>query len=65
MMESTEDVSRNLNLEEENRYNLPPNIKYHFNFYNRKKFEQTNKEFVMPRKKKNWLKRIYIFMKKI
>lgn len=65
LVESTEDVSHHLNLEEENLHNLPPMIKIYFNSYNQQKLKQINNEVVMPMKKKNWLKRIYIFMKKL
>jgi hypothetical protein len=65
LLESTEDVSHLLNLEEENRYNLPPIIRIYFDSYNQQKLKRVNNEVVMPMKKKKWLKRIYIFMKKL
>ena len=54
-----------LGLEEENRYNLPPIIRIYFDSYNQQKLKRVNNEVVMPMKKKKWLKRIYIFMKKL
>ena len=54
-----------LGLEEENRYNLPPIIQIYFDSYHKQKFEQPKKEFILPNKKKNWIKRMYIFMKKL
>ena len=67
LTESSEDVSYSsfLNFEEENLYNLPPIIKIYFDSYRQQKFEQMNNQQDIPSKKKNWIKRIYIFMKKL
>lgn len=48
-----------------NPYNLPPTIEIFYNSYNMQKLEQKNNEEILPRKGKNWIKRIYIFMKKL
>ncbi|WP_166668182.1 hypothetical protein [Epilithonimonas xixisoli] len=66
LFESSENVSDSFSskIEEENLYNLPPIVKIYFDSYNQQKLELINNEIVVSRKKKNWVKRIYIFVKK-
>lgn len=49
---------------EKNPYYLSPMIKFKFESYHQQKLENISNEEIVPKKRKNWLKRIYIFMKK-
>lgn len=51
--------------DEENSYHLPAVIKIHYDYYKTQEMEQEVKIEIIPKRKKNWVKRIYIFMKKL
>lgn len=52
-------------IENENIYNLPTIIKIYFDSFQKQKFEQRNRNLIILKKKKNWIKKIYIFIKKL
>jgi len=54
-----------LDTEESNCYDLPPIIKIYFDSYHQQKLKQRNSEPIIPKKKKNWIKRWYISMKNL
>lgn len=62
----TKDISNDdlIDTKEQNPFNLPPIIKIYFDACQQQKSEKMSIEQIIPRKKKNWLRRIYIFMKK-
>ncbi len=53
------------NINEDNFYNLPPIIKIYFDSYINQKLRQDNTKQIALKRNKNWLQRIYIFLKKI